>query len=132
MQNLIFTFYIDPAHHFGLDVSYENGRSVPNLEYLNMVKAGIKVVYFVDALMISKRSGRLRYIVVTVPTAALGNTNVTATVGGVSSHAVVFIALPIPSITNLNPTSQQRVECAENCCHAKKKQRPVGRQCRCG
>jgi hypothetical protein len=40
-----FTFYIDPAHHFGLDITYENGRSAPNFEYLNTVNTGIKVVY---------------------------------------------------------------------------------------
>jgi hypothetical protein len=40
-----FTFYIDPAHHFGLDITYENGRWAPNFEYLNTVNIGIKVVY---------------------------------------------------------------------------------------
>jgi hypothetical protein len=40
-----FTLYLDPAHHFGLDVTYENGRAAPNFEYLNTVNAGIKVIY---------------------------------------------------------------------------------------
>ena len=40
-----FTLFIDPAHHFGLDITYENGRSAPNFEYLNTVNAGVKVVY---------------------------------------------------------------------------------------
>jgi hypothetical protein len=40
-----FTFYIDPAHHFGLDITYENGRSAPNFEYLNTVNTGVKMVY---------------------------------------------------------------------------------------
>jgi thymidylate kinase len=40
-----FTFYLDPAHHFGLDITYENGRTAPNFEYLNTVNAGLKVVY---------------------------------------------------------------------------------------
>jgi hypothetical protein len=40
-----FTFYLDPAHHFALDITYENGRSAPNFEYLNTVNAGVKVIY---------------------------------------------------------------------------------------
>jgi hypothetical protein len=39
------TFYLDPAHHFGLDITYENGRTAPNFEYLNTVNVGVKVVY---------------------------------------------------------------------------------------
>ncbi len=40
-----FTFYLDPSHHVGLDLCYENGRIAPNFEYLNTVNAGIKVIY---------------------------------------------------------------------------------------
>jgi hypothetical protein len=40
-----FTFYLDPGHHFGLDITYENGRVAPNFEYLNTVNTGLKVIY---------------------------------------------------------------------------------------
>lgn len=39
------TFFIDQAHHYGLDVTWENGRTAPNFEYLNTVNVGIKVIY---------------------------------------------------------------------------------------
>lgn len=40
-----FAMFVDRAHHYALDVTWENGRSAPNFEYLNTVNAGIKVVY---------------------------------------------------------------------------------------
>jgi hypothetical protein len=35
----------DPAKHYSWNVTYENGRSAPNFEYLNKFSSGIKVVY---------------------------------------------------------------------------------------
>ncbi len=35
----------DPAKHYNFSVTYENGRSAPNFEYLNKVSAGIRLVY---------------------------------------------------------------------------------------
>jgi|GEM_PF-3246963 len=35
----------DPARRYLFTISYENGRSAPNFEYLNTVKTGIRVVY---------------------------------------------------------------------------------------
>lgn len=40
-----FTLFVDKAHHFGLSLTWENGRSAPNFEYLNTANAGIKVIY---------------------------------------------------------------------------------------
>jgi hypothetical protein len=40
-----FTVFIDQAHHYGLDITWENGRIAPNFEYLNTVNVGIKVIY---------------------------------------------------------------------------------------
>jgi len=40
-----FDFALDPAKHYNFTISYENGRSAPNFEYLNKLDAGIKVVY---------------------------------------------------------------------------------------
>ena len=31
------SFFIDAAHHYSLDIAYENGRLAPNFEYLNTV-----------------------------------------------------------------------------------------------
>jgi hypothetical protein len=38
-------FSFDQAKHYSWDVTYENGRSAPNFEYLNKVSSGIKVIY---------------------------------------------------------------------------------------
>jgi len=35
----------DPAKRYNFTIIYENGRAAPNFEYLNSVKAGIRVVY---------------------------------------------------------------------------------------
>jgi hypothetical protein len=36
---------IDPAKHYGLTLTYENGRSAPNFAYLNKFDAGVQIVY---------------------------------------------------------------------------------------
>jgi hypothetical protein len=36
---------LDPARHYALNLSYENGRSAPNFEYLSKFATGIKVIY---------------------------------------------------------------------------------------
>ncbi len=38
-------FSFDQAKHYSWNVTYENGRSAPNFEYLNKVSSGIKVIY---------------------------------------------------------------------------------------
>ncbi len=40
-----FSYFIDQAHHYGLSLTWENGRLAPNFEYLNTVNAGIKMIY---------------------------------------------------------------------------------------
>jgi len=40
-----FTVNLDKARHWAIDVTWENGRSAPNFEYLNTVNSGIKVIY---------------------------------------------------------------------------------------
>jgi hypothetical protein len=35
----------DPAKHFNFTVTYENGRSAPNFEYLNKLSTGFKVIF---------------------------------------------------------------------------------------
>jgi hypothetical protein len=39
------TLFLDAAHHYGLDITYENGRTAPNFEYLNTANLGIKIIY---------------------------------------------------------------------------------------
>jgi hypothetical protein len=39
------TVNFDQAKHYGLSVSYQDGRSAPNWQYLNKVTAGLKVTY---------------------------------------------------------------------------------------
>jgi hypothetical protein len=36
---------LDPASHYSLNITYENGRAAPNFEYLNKVTSGIKLIY---------------------------------------------------------------------------------------
>jgi hypothetical protein len=38
-------FGMDPARHYVLSFSYENGRAAPNFEYLSKFASGIKVIY---------------------------------------------------------------------------------------
>ena len=38
-------FGMDPARHYVISFSYENGRTAPNFEYLNKFASGIKVIY---------------------------------------------------------------------------------------
>lgn len=40
-----FEFAFDPARRYSFVVTYENGRSAPNFEYINSVKSGFKVQY---------------------------------------------------------------------------------------
>ncbi len=40
-----FEFSFDPAKRYSFTITYENGRSAPNFEYLNSVKSGIRVQY---------------------------------------------------------------------------------------
>lgn len=40
-----FDFGMDPARHYVFSLSYENGRSAPNFEYLNKFTSGIKLIY---------------------------------------------------------------------------------------
>jgi hypothetical protein len=42
---LSFDFFMDPAKRYSFNVTYENGRSAPNFEYLNTVKTGIRILY---------------------------------------------------------------------------------------
>jgi hypothetical protein len=35
----------DPAKHYNFTVTYENGRKAPNLEYLNKVSTGFKIIF---------------------------------------------------------------------------------------
>lgn len=41
-----FNFALDPAKHYSLTLSYENGRLAPNFEYLNKFTSGIRVVFW--------------------------------------------------------------------------------------
>lgn len=36
---------LDPAKRYNFNISYENGRSAPNFEYLNVVRTGFRIVY---------------------------------------------------------------------------------------
>jgi hypothetical protein len=38
-------FFVDSAKHFALNVTYENGRSAPNFEYLNKNDVGFKILF---------------------------------------------------------------------------------------
>lgn len=38
-------FALDPSKHYNFELKYENGRQAPNLEYLNKMTAGIKILY---------------------------------------------------------------------------------------
>jgi len=40
-----FDLAFDPAKHYSWNISYENGRSAPNFEYLSVFTSGIKVIY---------------------------------------------------------------------------------------
>jgi hypothetical protein len=40
-----FDFALDPGRHYSFNITYENGRSAPNFEYLNKLTAGIKVKF---------------------------------------------------------------------------------------
>ena len=37
-------FALDPAKHYNFTVTYENGRSAPNFEYLNKLTGGIRII----------------------------------------------------------------------------------------
>lgn len=36
---------LDPAKRYNFNISFENGRSAPNFEYLNVVRTGFRVIY---------------------------------------------------------------------------------------
>jgi hypothetical protein len=38
-------FAIDPGRHYNFNITWENGRTPPNFEYLNKVTSGLKVIY---------------------------------------------------------------------------------------
>jgi len=40
-----FDLSFDPAKHYSWNITYENGRSAPNFEYLSVFTSGIKVIY---------------------------------------------------------------------------------------
>ena len=40
-----FDWKLDPAGHYSWNITFENGRSAPNFEYLNKVSSGIKLLY---------------------------------------------------------------------------------------
>ena len=40
-----FAFAVGRSKHYSLILTYENGRQAPNLEYLNKLGTGIKIVY---------------------------------------------------------------------------------------
>jgi hypothetical protein len=40
------SFALDPAKHYSLSLSYENGRLAPNFEYLNKLTTGLRVVFW--------------------------------------------------------------------------------------
>ena len=42
----VFSFALDPAKHYSLTLSYENGRVAPNFEYLNKFTSGFRVVFW--------------------------------------------------------------------------------------
>jgi hypothetical protein len=42
---LSFDYALDVTKHFSLNISYENGRSAPNFEYLNKVDTGLKLLF---------------------------------------------------------------------------------------
>jgi hypothetical protein len=40
-----FDIFLDPAKRYSFNISYENGRSAPNFEYLNKVTTGFRLQY---------------------------------------------------------------------------------------
>jgi hypothetical protein len=38
-------FAIDPARHYSFNITWDNGRTPPNFEYLNKLSTGLKVIY---------------------------------------------------------------------------------------
>ncbi len=44
-SKLSFDYALDAAKHFSANITYENGRSAPNFEFLNKIDTGIKVIF---------------------------------------------------------------------------------------
>ena len=41
----VWSVAFDPAQHYNFTVTYENGRTAPNFEYLNKVSTGFKIIF---------------------------------------------------------------------------------------